>query len=253
MLLRRITKHLKEQNWFAVVLDFLIVVGGVFIGMQVTNWNEVRAFQAKEQGYLEQLKAEVDINVLVVESQQQYMATIIDAGGRALSFLEAEEACRSNCAGLLVDFFHASQVWGFPMQDSTFQAMIRLGLPSNPETRSQIESFYATQLGFSFVYLTPPKYRETVRSYFSLDAVEAMWGRCHLIDPNRIEKASRDCVEDLDEGAAIKMLDDIRADQDIEAQLRFWIGQNILSLQESDDLLEKSKLAQAAINAELKL
>ena len=34
MLLRRITKHIKEQNWFAVGIDFVIVVFGVFIGIQ---------------------------------------------------------------------------------------------------------------------------------------------------------------------------------------------------------------------------
>lgn len=31
MLLRSLTKHVKAQNWFAVGLDFLIVVVGVFI------------------------------------------------------------------------------------------------------------------------------------------------------------------------------------------------------------------------------
>ena len=47
MLLRRITKHVKEQNWFAVGLDFIIVVAGILIAFQITNWNEDRAAQAK--------------------------------------------------------------------------------------------------------------------------------------------------------------------------------------------------------------
>ena len=42
MLLRRITQHVKDQNWFAVGIDFFIVVIGVFIGIQVANWNETR-------------------------------------------------------------------------------------------------------------------------------------------------------------------------------------------------------------------
>ena len=42
MLLRRITKHVKDQNWFAVGIDFAIVVVGVFMGLQVANWNEAR-------------------------------------------------------------------------------------------------------------------------------------------------------------------------------------------------------------------
>lgn len=43
MLLRRITQHIKDQNWVAVTLDFLIVVAGILIAFQVTNWNEQRA------------------------------------------------------------------------------------------------------------------------------------------------------------------------------------------------------------------
>jgi hypothetical protein len=42
MLLRRIIEHVKVQNWTAIVIDFVIVVVGVFIGIQVSNWNEGR-------------------------------------------------------------------------------------------------------------------------------------------------------------------------------------------------------------------
>lgn len=50
MLLRRITKHVKDQNWFAVGIDFLIVVFGVFIGIQFANWNDT---QQDHKAYLE--------------------------------------------------------------------------------------------------------------------------------------------------------------------------------------------------------
>lgn len=49
MLLRRITKHVKEQNWTAVGLDLVIVVFGVFIGIQVANWNDARTEALREQ------------------------------------------------------------------------------------------------------------------------------------------------------------------------------------------------------------
>lgn len=61
MLLRRITKHVKDQNWFAVGLDFFIVIVGVFIGLQGANWNETRQDQIKEAYYLERLDAEMDV------------------------------------------------------------------------------------------------------------------------------------------------------------------------------------------------
>ena len=47
MLLRRITKHVKGQNWFAVGLDFIIVVAGILIALQITNWNEDQSARAK--------------------------------------------------------------------------------------------------------------------------------------------------------------------------------------------------------------
>ena len=55
MLLRRITKHVREQNWFAVVLDFMIVVFGVFFGIQVANWNEARQQRIDEAGLIERI------------------------------------------------------------------------------------------------------------------------------------------------------------------------------------------------------
>jgi len=55
MLLRRITEHARTQNWFAVGLDFLIVVVGVFIGIQVANWNEARMQQARDEVLLSRL------------------------------------------------------------------------------------------------------------------------------------------------------------------------------------------------------
>lgn len=56
MILRRITKHVKDQNWFAVGLDFFIVVAGILIAFQVTNWNEARGERADARIVLERLE-----------------------------------------------------------------------------------------------------------------------------------------------------------------------------------------------------
>lgn len=58
MLLRRVIEHVKSQNWTAVVLDFVIVVVGVFIGIQVSNWNAARGERALERVYLQRLHDE---------------------------------------------------------------------------------------------------------------------------------------------------------------------------------------------------
>jgi hypothetical protein len=60
VLLRRITEHVKAQNWTAVALDFVIVVVGVFIGIQVSNWNVARQDRADEAAILQSLHEEVE-------------------------------------------------------------------------------------------------------------------------------------------------------------------------------------------------
>ncbi|MDT0595253.1 hypothetical protein [Glaciecola petra] len=71
MLLRRITKHVKEQNWFAVSIDFFIVVIGVFIGIQVANWNEGQADQRRANDLVGRMISEAE------ETQEQLTDYII--------------------------------------------------------------------------------------------------------------------------------------------------------------------------------
>jgi len=59
MILRSVTQHVKDQNWFAVGIDFFIVVIGVFIGLQVSNWNDTRSDARAERALLERLHEEV--------------------------------------------------------------------------------------------------------------------------------------------------------------------------------------------------
>lgn len=60
MILRRLSEHLKAQNWTAVTLEFVIVLLGVVIGFQVTAWNEARQDRDLEQSYYHQLLLDLE-------------------------------------------------------------------------------------------------------------------------------------------------------------------------------------------------
>jgi len=59
MILRRFTKHFKDQNWFAVGLDVLVVIVGIFLGMQMTEWNENRKDLEDSQKFLLRIHSEL--------------------------------------------------------------------------------------------------------------------------------------------------------------------------------------------------
>lgn len=58
MILRRISENLRSQNWFAVAVEFVIVVVGVFMGLQVQDWNEARKERIEEHALLSRLHVE---------------------------------------------------------------------------------------------------------------------------------------------------------------------------------------------------
>lgn len=75
MLLRRVSAHVKDQNWFAVGIDFVIVVIGVFIGLQVTSWNEERIAHSRAETYYERLPA--DLNAELESREARFEAEFI--------------------------------------------------------------------------------------------------------------------------------------------------------------------------------
>ena len=60
MILARITKAIREQNWFAVVLEFIIVISGVVIGFQIQGWSATLRERDREAAYLARLHTEIE-------------------------------------------------------------------------------------------------------------------------------------------------------------------------------------------------
>ncbi len=71
MLLRRVTENVKAQNWTAVAVDFVIVVTGILIAFQITNWNEARHDRRDEQRYLAELAVNLEADLAQVRSGQE--------------------------------------------------------------------------------------------------------------------------------------------------------------------------------------
>ena len=59
MILSRITRAVREQNWFAVAIEFVIVIAGVVIGFQITEWRGQQSDRQLEIYYLERLHADL--------------------------------------------------------------------------------------------------------------------------------------------------------------------------------------------------
>lgn len=89
MLLRRMTRHVKDQNWFAVGLDFAIVVLGAFIGIQVSIWNAARLERAVERDTLIRLYADIQESIAGQTRDLNFLQQQLDDQQLVLAALES--------------------------------------------------------------------------------------------------------------------------------------------------------------------
>ena len=59
MILRRLSQSLKEQNWTAITIEFVLLVVGVFLGIQVSNWNAERENRQKGAVFTARLREDL--------------------------------------------------------------------------------------------------------------------------------------------------------------------------------------------------
>jgi hypothetical protein len=67
MLLRRVIEHVRTQNWTAVGIDFCIVVVGILLALEISEWNEARQDRARERAYLGRIAAELSQSITDIE------------------------------------------------------------------------------------------------------------------------------------------------------------------------------------------
>jgi hypothetical protein len=88
MILHRLSDALREQDWFTVIVEILIVVIGVFIGLQVNNWNQAR-LEARQSGvFTERLLADLRIEAWNYDTIIGYLAEVQSNADRALAVLD---------------------------------------------------------------------------------------------------------------------------------------------------------------------
>lgn len=110
MILRRVTHHMKAQNWSAIAIEFVLVVLGVFLGIVAANWNEERLEKRETARMLMQLAPELDLQLRFFETAKRYYATTRHYADVALAAWRGDP--RISDAQFVISAYQASQVYG---------------------------------------------------------------------------------------------------------------------------------------------
>jgi hypothetical protein len=188
MILRRVIDHFRKQEWTAIFLDFVIVVVGVFVGLQVNNWNEARRDRARAAIYSERLTSELQAEFEYTTSLIDYNVFVLDAGNLAYKGLAGKTALEDET--VLINAFRASQYNWYERRRAAFDEIVGSGSLALITDASLRE----TAIG---IYNTP---------IFSITQAEGQNARYRdlfrmAIEPSLHDDLSRNCGDkEIDDG-----------------------------------------------------
>jgi hypothetical protein len=125
MIFRRLARHLREQNWTAIFIEFVLLVLGVFLGIQVANWNENRLTRAKAEVFTARLKEDLRAEAWRYQFLLAYYQDVRDATEAAADALSGKTPLSNEA--FLVNAYRATQYKQGASRRSTYDELISTG------------------------------------------------------------------------------------------------------------------------------
>ena len=123
MILRRVAQSLRDQNWTTITIEFVLLVLGVFLGIQAANWNAQRAEDVRAAAYLARLRGNLEADRVSIERRQVFWRGVIADGKAAIRYAETGEKVDGSAWKTVRAFYQASQLWQWVPADATYQEM----------------------------------------------------------------------------------------------------------------------------------
>lgn len=232
MIVRRIREHAAELNWFAVGIDLIVAIFGVFIGIQVSNWNEARGQRAQSHEDRQRLIADLDSNKADGDNRGRYFLAVRRHAEAALAALD--KPAEASGEAFLIDAYQATQVVPREFKHTTYDEVVstgRLTRLGDPTVRDQVGNMYST-LGssrplFDFV----PPYREQLRRAMPSAVQVRIRQRCPekfelLADGTPLVSLVEQCTLGLDPAAVAASVRAVRAIPGLRDELNRVVADN---------------------------
>lgn len=145
MILRRVVGSFRRQDWTAVAVELVVVILGVFIGLQASNWNQQRETDGKAASFAESLKADLRAEAWAYEYQIHYYGNVLSNADRSVNVLSGKASLSDET--LLISAFRATQYNENIRHRATYDELTStgsIGLIRDPVLRETAMRVYTT-------------------------------------------------------------------------------------------------------------
>ncbi|NND72837.1 MAG: hypothetical protein HKN43_14765 [Rhodothermales bacterium] len=202
MILRRVIQHVRNQEWTAIAIDFLIVVIGVFVGIQVSNWNESQADSRRGQEYANRLLADLQKDLQGRRNHVAYFAAVNASADQTIALLQEPTP---DAAMLVVNAYRATEYSSVRQTRSTWDEIVSsgsVGLLPQTAVETGLADYYAVDLSErDRAALEASPYRRLVRTTLSHSIQREIRQHCsdQLDDAQRTTGFMASCDLDIDQ------------------------------------------------------
>jgi hypothetical protein len=180
MLLGRVIEHVREQNWTAVGIDFAIVVIGVFVGIQVSNWNEERETSRKGAIFSERLRADLREENWRYQFLNEYYRDVHAAAQKTADALSGKTALSSE--EFLINAYRASQYKQGASRRATYDQLISTGniglIQDEDLLRTAVRAYSIATIDHLVREGVESRYRELFRMSIDSDVQRTLGKHC---------------------------------------------------------------------------
>lgn len=148
MILRRLAQQLREQNWAAIAIEFVLLVLGVFLGIQVSNWNAAIIERRDARDSLQRLEDDLRLSISLTQGNAEFMATNARDTELVLDRLRACALSEGDRDAFATGLYRLGKVMTARLVRITFEELRdsgKLGLIGNAELRRALNETVRAQ------------------------------------------------------------------------------------------------------------
>ncbi|MGA9333921.1 MAG: hypothetical protein WBV39_06555 [Rudaea sp.] len=179
MILSRAIRHMKNQDWTAVLIELVILILGVFIGLQVQEWASARAEQQRADVLLQQLRGDLASEKAGLQANRDYLEVVADYTRAAMGGLQTPDSIDPGT--WVASAYQATQIFEPSSNRSTFEEMKSTGaidLIRDARLRVQLIAYYDYPWSDSPIANGQAPYRALLRSILPYPVQEAIKASC---------------------------------------------------------------------------
>lgn len=217
---RRLIQHVREQNWVATVIDLVIVVVGILLALQISNWNEDRESRRDSLIFTERLKDDLREENWRYQLLTEYYRDVHAAAQKAADALSGEADLSSE--EFLVNAYRATQYKQGAPRRATYDQLIatgKIGLINDQALlRTAVRNYSLATLDNLAREGMNSRYRELFRMSVSNSVQQVLAKTCgdRYIKPGELEGIpdvlDYPCATGLTEAAIAAAAESLRAD-----------------------------------------